>query len=102
VLELEVQGSESSILETMVGSEVEQIEQLEEFEASIDPFPSRRYLVRLVVADQAGCDRWLDRIRQSGVSLIRLQRQRVKLEEIFVRLVSQLEQAAEVEEGRQS
>ncbi len=106
-LGIEVTGSEEACRNLFVGTDVDSIEKLdqryqrESDTTSLMPAPLGSesmpvFRVRLSVDTQARCDAWIDRIRLAGISLLRLERKRLRLEDIFVRLVASLDTPAGV------
>jgi ABC-2 type transport system ATP-binding protein len=88
---IEVAGAEAICRQMFVGPEVQSFGSAGISESnSIES--NQRYRVVLSLEQQAESDQWVDRIRQAGLSLLKLERHRLKLEEIFLQLVANLEQ----------
>ncbi len=98
-LTLEISGNDDTCHRIFVGSEVIGIEQLPNAEGIVDRSEQRRFRVGLQVETQAQSDQWIDRLRQADLSLLRMERRRVKLEEVFLQLVANLEGDRSSEEG---
>ena len=88
---IEVAGDDAVCQSLFVGPEIQSIERLENGNSSAELIggfeklgnPNQddaRYRVRLSVEQQSTSDEWVDRVRRSGLSLLSLQRQRLRLE----------------------
>jgi len=99
---IEVIGDEEACRRLFVGPDVRSIEALGDLATEIDGLEERptvqetslsraRFRIQLKVDRQPESDAWIDRIRSSKISLISLQRRRLRLEDIFVQLVESLE-----------
>jgi ABC-2 type transport system ATP-binding protein len=88
---IEVAGAEAICRRMFVGPQVQSFGSAGITESnSLES--NQRYRVVLSLEQQAESDQWVDRIRQAGLSLLKLERHRLKLEEIFLQLVANLEQ----------
>lgn len=99
---IEVVGDEEACRRLFVGPDVQSFESLGDVANEIDALdgirgdqdatlPRTRFRVQLKVNQQSESDIWIDRIRASNISLISFQRQKLRLEDIFVQLVKTLE-----------
>ncbi|MDZ4848287.1 MAG: ABC transporter ATP-binding protein [Pirellulaceae bacterium] len=104
---LEVAGDENTCRQLFVGTDVQTLESLGKLGASIESLDAlhiadeaalqrTRFRVQLKIDELSQSDAWVDRIRSAGLSLISLQPQRLRLEDIFVRLVASLEADSQV------
>lgn len=59
----------------------------EEFDCEVIPLPDGRWLLSGHVESQADVDRLIDRVRQAGISLLKLDRSQPTLEEVFLSAV---------------
>lgn len=90
---IEVAGSEARCRQVFVGPQVQSFDSLLVTDSNTGE-GNQRYRAVLSLEQQVESDQWVDRIRQSGLSLLKLERHRLKLEEIFLQLVANLEQDA--------
>ncbi len=99
---IEVVGDEEACRRLFVGPDVQSVEALSASSTEGDALdelrmapetsmPRARFRIQLKVDRQPESDAWIDRIRSSKISLISLQRRRLRLEDIFVQLVESLE-----------
>lgn len=99
---IEVAGDDATCRSLFVGPDVQSIEQLETRNPSSElvdelllhaksDLQGTRYRVRLSVDQQSRSDAWIDRVRTAGLSILGLQRQKPRLEDIFIQLVDNLE-----------
>ncbi len=99
---IDVAGDEETCRKLFVGPEILSVEKLvnrnyatelldELVTHSKDNIAETRYRVRLSVDQQSKSDEWVDHVRRAGLSLLSLQRQKLRLEDIFVQLVEKLD-----------
>jgi ABC-2 type transport system ATP-binding protein len=99
---IDVAGDDATCRSLFVGPDVQSVEQLETRKHSAERVDEllmhatqedvgSRYRVRLSVDQQSKSDAWIDRVRTAGLSLLGLQRQKPRLEDIFVQLVENLD-----------
>ncbi len=99
---IDVAGDDETCRSLFVGPEIQSLERLVDRNPSIELYDElvshatsnpieSRYRIRLSVDQQTKSDQWVDRLRRAGLGLLSLQRQKPRLEDIFVQLVESLE-----------
>jgi ABC-2 type transport system ATP-binding protein len=91
VVTIEVAGTEDACRQILIGPQVQSLVSAEMADGSPSKEGKQRFRVELNLEQQFESDQWVDRIRQAGLSLLRLERHRLKLEEIFLQLVANLD-----------
>jgi ABC-2 type transport system ATP-binding protein len=100
VVTIEVAGTEQACRQIFIGSQVQGLVSTGTADVTSPQEGNQRFRVVLNLEQQAESDQWVDRIRQAGLSLLRLERHRLKLEEIFLQLVANLEYDEESSDDR--
>jgi ABC-2 type transport system ATP-binding protein len=90
-LRLEVVGDESDCRSLFVGADVKSIEAMRRSEWNGESKERLRFSVNLSVESQLQVDHWIDRLRKADISLLEMERKRIRLEEIFLQLVAKLD-----------